>query len=155
MAVESAGLVVYRAGPAGPEVLLAHPGGPFWRRRDLAAWSIPKGLPEPGEPLLDAALREFREETGLEPPAPAAALTPVRGAGKTLHCWLVGADLDLAGFRSAAFEMEWPPRSGRRAHFPEVDAVRYFAETDAMVRIHAAQRPILQEAFARLRDGAA
>lgn len=151
MAIASAGLLVHRSGPSGPEVLLAHPGGPFWRGRDLAAWSIPKGLPEPDETLEAAAVREFHEETGLTPPRPEAALTPVRSGGKIVHCWLAAADPDLTGFRSGLFEMEWPRGSGRRTRFPEVDAVAWFAEVDALVRIHAGQRPILEEAFARLR----
>ena len=113
MTVHSAGLLVHRRGPGGAEFLLVHPGGPYWRGRDLAAWSIPKGLPEPGEALLAAALREFREETGLEPPDPGEALPPLRtGSGKTIHCWLAAGDLDLAGLRSGCFDLEWPPRSG-------------------------------------------
>ncbi|WP_374514898.1 NUDIX domain-containing protein [Brevundimonas sp.] len=152
MAIASAGLLVHRSGPDGPEVLLAHPGGPFWRGRDVAAWSIPKGLPEPGETLEAAALREFREETGLSPPRPEIALRPVRSGGKIVHCWMAAADLDLTGFRSGLFELEWPRGSGRTALFPEVDAVAWFGRADALVRIHAGQRPILEEAFARLRS---
>lgn len=151
MPVLSAGLLVYRKGQGGPEVLLVHPGGPFWRGRDLAAWSVPKGLPEPGETLEAAAAREFREETGLEPPSPGLALTPVRtAAGKTIHCWMAEADLDLADFRSAPFELEWPPRSGRRILAPEADAARYFGEAEALAHIHPGQRAILGEAFSRL-----
>ena len=151
MPVLSAGLLVYRRGSGGPEVLLVHPGGPFWRGRDLAAWSVPKGLPEPGEALEAAAVREFREETGLEPPPPMVALTPVRtAAGKTIHCWMAEADLDLAGFRSAPFQLEWPPRSGRILQAPEADAARYFGEADALAHIHSGQRAILVEAFSRL-----
>lgn len=151
MPVLSAGLLVYRRGPGGPEVLLVHPGGPFWRGRGLAAWSVPKGLPEPGEALEAAAVREFREETGLEPPPPGIALTPVRtAAGKTIHCWMAEADLDLANFHSAPFELEWPPRSGRRLEAPEADAARYFGEADALAHIHPGQRAILVEAFSRL-----
>lgn len=152
MPVLSAGLLIYRRGPGGPEVLLVHPGGPFWRGRDLAAWSVPKGLPEPGEALEAAAVREFREETGLEPPPPGIALTPVRtAAGKTIHCWMAEADLDLANFHSAPFELEWPPRSGRRLEAPEADAARYFGEAEAFERILAGQRAILLEAFEHLR----
>lgn len=151
MPIDSAGLLIHRPGPAGPEVLLVHPGGPWWRGRDAAAWSIPKGLPHAGETLPEAALREFREETGLEPPPPHAALTPVRtGGGKIVHCWLAEGDLDLQGFRSGSFELEWPPRSGRLVAAPEVDAARYFGEPEALTRIHLGQRAILREAFERL-----
>lgn len=151
MPVSSAGLLVHRRTLHGPEVLLVHPGGPWWRGRDLAAWSVPKGLPEAGETLEAAALREFREETGLEPPPPGVALTPVRTeAGKIVHCWLAEADLDLRGFRSAPFELEWPPRSGRRILAPEADAARYFGEAEALERILPGQRAILLEAFFRL-----
>lgn len=151
MPVTSAGLLVHRHGPCGPEVLLVHPGGPWWRGRDLAAWSVPKGLPEPGEALLAAALREFQEETGLEPPPPGPALTPVRTRpGKVIHCWLAEANLDLGRFRSAPFQLEWPIRSGRRLEAPEADAARYFREADALKHIHPGQRPILLEAFSRL-----
>jgi predicted NUDIX family NTP pyrophosphohydrolase len=152
MAQTSAGLLVHRSGAAGPEVLLVHPGGPYWRGRDAAAWSIPKGLPEPGEALETAARREFREETGLEPPPLQIALTPVRTrSGKTIHGWLAEGDLDLSGFRSGLCEIVWPPRSGRIIRAPEADAVRYFPEAEALIRIHAGQRPILCEAFERLR----
>lgn len=155
MPVLSAGLLVCRRGAGGPEVLLVHPGGPFWRDRDPGAWSVPKGLPEAGEALEAAAVREFREETGLDPPPPEFALTPVRtAAGKTIHCWMAEADLDLADFRSVSFELGWPPRSGRRILAPEADAARYFGETEAFERIHPGQRAILLEAFDRLRSGA-
>lgn len=151
MPVSSAGLLVHRQGPRGPEVLLVHPGGPWWRGRDLAAWSVPKGLPDSGEALLAAAVREFQEETGLQPPPPGPALTPVRTrTGKVIHCWLAEADLDLSGFRSAPFDLEWPPRSGRRLQAPEADAARYFGEADALAHIHSGQRAILLEAFSRL-----
>lgn len=148
----SAALLIHRSGREGPEVLLVHPGGPWWRGRDAAAWSIPKGLPEPGEGLLAAALREFREETGLEPPAPQASLAPVRTpGGKVIHCWVAEGDLDLSGFRSLPCEIAWPPGTGRIVTAPEVDAIGYFGEAEALVRIHRGQRPILREAFDRLR----
>lgn len=152
MAQTSAGLLVHRSGSGGPEVLLVHPGGPYWEGRDEAAWSIPKGLPNPGETLEAAALREFREETGLEPPPLQDALAPVRTrAGKIIHVWLAAGDLDLSGFHSGLCEIVWPPRTGRTLSVPEADAVRYFMEADALARIHTGQRPILREAFDRLR----
>ena len=151
MAVVSAGVLVHRSSRAGPEVLLVHPGGPYWQGRDLAGWSIPKGLAEPGEDLRAAAAREFEEELGISPPPTGHPLTPVRASGKIIHCWMAEADLDLTRFRSGSIELEWPPRSGVRISIPEVDAAAYFTEDDALARIHRGQRPILLEAFARLR----
>lgn len=153
MPITTAGLLVFRRRPAGPEVLLVHPGGPWWRGRDIAAWSVPKGLPNAGETLETAAVREFQEETGLEAPFPLIGLRPVRtSSGKVIHCWLGEADLDLTAFQSAPFELEWPPRSGRRILTPEVDAAGYFGKAEALMRIHVGQRPVLQEAFIRLED---
>ena len=149
--VVSAGVLVHRDGPDGPEFLLVHPGGPFWARKDVAAWSIPKGLVEPGEEAWDAALREFAEETGRSIAGPGIALTPCQTpGGKRIVAWLVAADLDPTGFTSTTFEMEWPPRSGRRATFPEVDRAAYFPAPTALEKIHRGQRPILLEAIERL-----
>ncbi|HEY8617239.1 NUDIX domain-containing protein [Phenylobacterium sp.] len=147
----SAGVLVWRRGPDGSELLLVHPGGPYWRGKDEAAWSIPKGLVEPGEDLFAAALREFAEEVGQPLQGPAEPLTPRRlPGGKWVHAFLLEADLDLADLRSNMFEMEWPPRSGRRASFPEVDAAAYFTPADARVRIHRGQQPIIEDALTRL-----
>jgi len=152
----SAGVLVHRPGPAGPEFLLAHPGGPFWARKDLAAWSIPKGLVEAGEETWAAAAREFAEELGqpLGPEvlaAPPQPLTPCRTpGGKLVLAWLVAADLDLSALRSNRFDMEWPRGSGRVRSFPEVDAAAYFPVETALEKIHRGQRPILVEAAARL-----
>lgn len=140
----SAGLVVYRR-RNGIDVLLVHPGGPFWKRRDAGAWSIPKGLVESGD-LLACARREFTEETGLVADGKVIGLSPVRQkSGKTVHAFALEADLDLSRCRSNTFEMEWPPRSGRRQHFPEVDRVAYFDIPTALAKIHAYQRPLIVE----------
>jgi predicted NUDIX family NTP pyrophosphohydrolase len=144
----SAGILVHRTCAGGPEVLLGHPGGPFWSKRDLGAWSVPKGLVEAGEDPLDAAVREFREETGLEISGPFRPLTPLRQrGGKLVLCWAVEADLDLANFAPGAFEMQWPPRSGRMQRFPEIDQLRYFAVEEAMRRILESQLPLIGEAI--------
>jgi predicted NUDIX family NTP pyrophosphohydrolase len=148
----SAGILAWRRGAGGPEVLLVHPGGPYWANKDEAAWSIPKGLVDAGEDGLAAALREFAEELGQPVSGPAIALAPVKlPGGKWVHAWLVEADLDLSGLRSNLFEMEWPPRSGKTAAFPEVDRAAYWAEADALVKIHKGQRPIIESALQRLR----
>jgi len=148
----SAGLLVFRRTGDGPQFLLVHPGGPFWRDRDEGAWSIPKGLVDPGEDELAAARREFLEETGLPAPeATAVRLAEIRqGGGKRVVCWLLEADLDLAGFRSNTFELEWPPRSGRTITVPECDAARYFDVDAALRKILSAQGALLREAMARL-----
>jgi len=146
----SAGLLAFRR-VNGIEVLLAHPGGPFWAKKDDGAWTVPKGLAEPGDDLLATAKREFVEETnlGLAADLTAAdliALTPVRQkSGKIVHAWAFEADLDLGAFASNTFEIEWPPKSGRRQHFPEVDRIAYFALPVAMVKITSYQQPLLRE----------
>lgn len=151
MAQISAGLLVYRRPRGRLEFLLAHPGGPFWRGKDRAAWSVPKGLAEPGEDLWAAARREFQEEIGLTPSGPAVGLAPFRlPGGKQLHCWLVEADLDLSDIRSNSFEMEWPRGSGRRASWPEVDQAAYFDPSTAGWKIHRGQRPLIEAAAAQL-----
>ncbi len=149
----SAGLLVYRRSASGLEFLLAHPGGPFWKNKDDQAWSIPKGLVDDGEDLRAAASREFEEETGRSIDDPGIALAPCRTpARKTIHAWLVEADLDLTTFRSNTFEIEWPPKSGKHASFPEIDRAAYFDAATALVKIHRGQRPILIDAIQRLKD---
>lgn len=148
----SAGVLVYRRREGGPEFLLVHPGGPYWARKDEAAWSIPKGLVEAGEDGWAAARREFAEELGQAIAGEAAPLAPCPTAGgKLILAWLVEADLDLTSLASGEFEIEWPPRSGRRAHFPEVDRAAYFDPAAALWKIHKGQRPILVEAISRLK----
>lgn len=149
----SAGVLVFRRTAEGPEFLLVHPGGPFWAHKDLAGWSIPKGLVDPGEDGWAAAAREFAEELGQpilgrgEPAALPVHRTP---GGKTIHAWLIEADLDISEVRSNLFEMEWPRGSGRLQAFPEVDRAEYCATELALRRIHRGQRPILEAALRRL-----
>jgi predicted NUDIX family NTP pyrophosphohydrolase len=141
----SAGLLAFRR-RTGLEVLLAHPGGPFWAKKDGGAWTIPKGLAEPGTDLLAAARREFAEETNLAAAGHLTPLTPVRQkSGKTVYAWAFEADLDLAAFASNTFEIEWPPKSGKRQRFPEIDRIAYFALPTAAEKIIAYQRPLLHE----------
>jgi predicted NUDIX family NTP pyrophosphohydrolase len=140
----SAGLLAFRRGD-GLEFLLAHPGGPFWARKDDGAWTIPKGLVRPDD-LLTGALREFHEETGLTAQGPFLPLAPVRQkSGKTVHGFAFEGDLDLTAFESNMFEMEWPPRSGRRTQFPEIDRIGWFGVEPAMKKIIPYQRPFLVE----------
>ena len=143
----SAGLLLYRRGPAGLEVLLGHPGGPFYRNKDDGFWTIPKGGAEAGESLTDAARRELREEMGVVVAAE-TTLMPLgeirQKAGKAVHAWAVEGDLP-AGFTptSNTFEIEWPPRSGRRQSFPEIDRVAFFPVAEARRKMNAAQSAFL------------
>ena len=133
------------------EVLLVHPGGPFWAKKDLGAWTIPKGEIAEGEDPLAAARREFEEETGLRLAGEAVALTPRRQAGgKLVHAWMVRGDLDPATVKSNTFTLEWPPRSGRRREFPEVDRAAWFPLDEARRRILESQVPLLDEAERRV-----
>jgi predicted NUDIX family NTP pyrophosphohydrolase len=144
----SAGLLMYvRAGSGPLQVLLAHPGGPYWRKKDRGAWTIPKGLPEAGEGELDAALREFEEETGLRAQQPFIALTPIRQkSGKLVRCWAFEGDARAALAPGASrFEIEWPPHSGQRTSFPEVDDVRLFEIEDALTKIVPGQAGFVRE----------
>jgi predicted NUDIX family NTP pyrophosphohydrolase len=145
----SAGLLLYRGAGERLEVLLVHPGGPFWQRKDAGAWSIPKGLVDPGEDPLAAARREFAEETGATADGPATPLGVVtQKGGKVVHAWGVLGDLDPGAIASNTFEMEWPPRSGKRATFPEIDRAAWFDLEEARARILPAQAAFLD----RLRD---
>lgn len=142
----SCGLLMYRRRKGAWFVLLIHPGGPYWRKRDAGAWSIPKGGPNPGEDLLAAAKREFTEETGFIARGPFAPLAPCRQAGgKLVHCWAFRGDADPAKLRSVTFEMEWPPRSGRRAAFPEADRAAWFTPAEAMIKLLPAQRDFIRQ----------
>jgi predicted NUDIX family NTP pyrophosphohydrolase len=146
----SAGIVAFRRKPA-LEVLLAHPGGPFWAKKDAGVWTIPKGLVEPGDNLAATARREFTEETNLTAEGELVALTPVnQKSGKVVHAFAIEADFELGAFSSNTFEIEWPPKSGRRQSFPEIDRIAYFALPAAKTKIIAYQLPLLLELEARL-----
>ncbi|NOX53874.1 MAG: NUDIX domain-containing protein [Planctomycetes bacterium] len=148
MAKISAGLVMYRIHRGRPEFLLVHPGGPFFKNKDEGAWSIPKGEVDPGEDLLAAAQREFREELGLEPQGPFLPLEPIRQkSGKRVYAWAFEGDCDPSRIRSNTFTMEWPPKSGRRVEFPEIDRAAFFDLDIACKKILPAQRPLLEQLF--------
>ena len=152
MGEKSAGILVFRRRAEGPEFLLAHPGGPFWRSKDEGAWSIPKGIINDGEETLAAARREFEEEVGQSIGGDFVELTPRKQkSGKLVYAWMVEADLDLASFRSILFEMEWPRRSGQMASFPEIDRVGYFGPDEALVKILPGQARFIEEALERLK----
>jgi predicted NUDIX family NTP pyrophosphohydrolase len=145
----SAGILAFRRKPA-LEVLLAHPGGPFWAKKDDGVWTIPKGLVEPDDDLLATARREFTEETNLAADGELFALTPVnQKSGKLVHAFAVEADFELAAFASNTFVMEWPPRSGKLQNFLEIDRIAYFALPAAKTKIIAYQLPLLVELEAR------
>jgi predicted NUDIX family NTP pyrophosphohydrolase len=147
----SAGLLAFRRNKPVIEVLLAHPGGPFWANKNDGAWTIPKGLVEPGDDLLSAARREFTEETNLVADGEVFALTPVnQKSGKVVHAFAFEADFRLDTFASSTFEMEWPPRSGRRQSFPEIDRIAYFPLPIATIKIITYQQPLLREIEQRL-----
>lgn len=141
----SAGLLMYRrAADGAAQVLLAHPGGPFWRGKDQGAWTIPKGEYEAPEQPLAAARREFTEETGFEAAPPFLPLGEiVQKNGKRITAWAFEGDCDPAQLRCNTFEMEWPPRSGRMQSYPEVDRIEWFSMADARRKIVPAQRALL------------
>ena len=147
----SAGLLPFRPRPHGPEFFLVHPGGPFWARKDAGSWSIPKGLYEEGELPLESAKREFTEETGLSVDGDFLALGEFRQpGGKIVSAWLIEADCDAGAVKSNLFSIEWPPRSGRMAEFPEIDRAAWFSSQEAMVKIVAGQKPIIERALETL-----
>jgi predicted NUDIX family NTP pyrophosphohydrolase len=158
---QSAGILLYRrpvGSDGGPQVLLAHPGGPFFARRDEGHWSIPKGEPDEGETdLLLVARREFEEETGRatpngppDGPPPIELGTIVQKGGKVVHAWAIEGDLDPGAAVSNEFEMEWPPRSGRRQRFPEIDRVAWFEPDEARLRLKPTQVPFVDRLVAAL-----
>jgi predicted NUDIX family NTP pyrophosphohydrolase len=142
----SAGLLMYRICGGSAQVLLAHPGGPFFRNKDRGAWSIPKGEVGPDEDLFETARREFEEETGLRPSGPFAALTPVKqSGGKAVHAWAFEGDCELTTIVSNTFTMEWPPKSGLQAEFPEIDQCDFFDLYTAKWKINPAQASLIDE----------
>ena len=152
MARMSAGLLIHRSRNGALEVFLVHPGGPFWAKKDDGAWSIPKGEYEQGEDPLTVARRELKEETGLEVDGEFTKLDPVRQAGgKVVTAFAIEADVDATRITSNTFEMEWPPRSGRRQQFPEVDRAAWFAIGQARVKLLASQVPLLDQLETLLR----
>lgn len=148
MPARSAGILAYRV-RSDLEVLLVHPGGPFWRNKDLGAWSIPKGEYGDEQDAEEAARREFAEELGLELVGPLIALGQVKQRGKIVTAFAVELDIDTRNVCSNTFEIEWPPRSGKRQAFPEIDRAAFFTLDEAKRKINEGQRPLL-ERLARL-----
>ena len=150
MSNESSGILLYRQENDQLEVLLVHPGGPFWKKKDLGAWSIPKGEFEDEDPL-SAAKREFEEEIGTPIDGVMIALRPQeQKAGKVVHAWAVEGDLNPEEIRSNTFEMEWPPKSGRKQAFPEIDRAEWFPVQKALQKINQAQAAFIQELIEKL-----
>lgn len=144
----SAGLLMYRLKDGEPEVLLAHPGGPFFQKKDEEHWSIPKGEPDDNEGMLDAAIREFKEETGIAPPENKNDYIElgsiVQKGGKTVYGWAFqGAYMRDLEFKSNEFEIEWPPHSGKRMRFPEIDRIEFFSTEEALKKIKETQREFI------------
>jgi predicted NUDIX family NTP pyrophosphohydrolase len=145
MPKKSAGVLVYRKTKEEYEVLLVHPGGPFWARKDLNSWSIPKGEFEDDEEPIDAAKREFEEETGFKIEGKFIELNPVKQpSGKLIYSWAVEGDIDASEVKSNLFKMEWPPRSGAFKEFPEIDRAEWFDFETAKQKVLSGQIPILE-----------
>ena len=146
MAKQSAGVLLFRKKREQLEVFLVHPGGPFWIKKDAGAWSIPKGEIETGEEALQVAKREFKEETGQEIEGSFSELQPVKQkAGKIIKAWAVEGDIDENTIVSNTFEIEWPPGSGKKKIFPEVDKAQWFSLTEASEKINPGQLPLIEE----------
>jgi predicted NUDIX family NTP pyrophosphohydrolase len=152
MPKRSAGILMYRRAGTGIEVLLVHPGGPFWAKKDLGAWSIPKGEYSADEEPLGVAVREFEEETGARPRGDFLPLGELVQPGrKVVTAWALEGEFDVTALKSNLFELEWPPKSGRRASFPEVDRAEWFAAADARPKILSGQREFIDRLLAALR----
>src|SRR3984893_17624342 len=146
MSRTSAGLLMYRFHDGFVQVLLAHPGGPFFKKKDDGAWTIPKGEPDPGEDLLLAAQREFKEETGLVPRGPFIPLKSIKQkGGKTVHAWAFEGDCDPKAIESNPFTLEWPPHSGIQREFPEIDRAEFFDLEEARKKIKGGQDALIDE----------
>jgi predicted NUDIX family NTP pyrophosphohydrolase len=154
VARRSAGILLYRLESGAPEVLLVHPGGPFWARKDAGVWSIPKGEHDDGEDALACALREFEEETGaaLDPADPMELGSITQRGGKVVTAWAAEGDLDPDTVKSNTFTMEWPPRSGRSAEFPEIDRAGWFGVAAAREKLNPAQTEFLDRLLERLAE---
>ena len=151
MKKRSAGILAWRSGADGPEVFLVHPGGPFWKNKDDGAWSIPKGEIDPDEEPLSAAQREFQEETGQKVGGTFTPLTPVKiASGKVIEAWAIEHELDASAIVSNSFEIEWPPRSGKKQAFPEVDRAAWFSGPIALQKITRGQVPLLVQLLEKL-----
>ncbi|SRR6266851_8102824 len=151
MAKRSAGILMYRRSAPGVELLLVHPGGPFWAKKDLGAWSLPKGEYSDTEDPAAVAIRELEEETGARPPGELLPLGELVQPGrKIVTAWAVEGDFDVTSLKSNSFEMEWPPKSGRRTSFPEVDRAEWFSTTDARRKILPGQAAFIDRLLAAL-----
>jgi predicted NUDIX family NTP pyrophosphohydrolase len=147
----SAGLLLYKLEQGELQVLLVHPGGPFFRNKDPGAWTIPKGEVQEGEDLLATARREFAEETGVTPTGDFISLMPIKQkGGKVVHAWAVAGNFNPADLKSNTFQLEWPPKSGKFAAFPEVDRAAWFTLAQAKEKINAAQLSLVEELAAKL-----
>jgi predicted NUDIX family NTP pyrophosphohydrolase len=143
---QSAGILLYRAGVSGPEVFLVHPGGPFWKNKDAGAWTIPKGEFDDSEDPLAAAIREFKEETGYNIKGEFKPLGHIQQkAGKAVYAWAMAGDIDATTIKSNFFEMEWPPKSGKKQSFPEIDRASWFKLSDAREKINSSQAKFLDQ----------
>ena len=146
MAKKSAGILLYRIQNKNPEIFLVHPGGPFWAKKDDGAWSIPKGEFEENEDPLEAAKREFEEETGLRISGEFVQLNPIKQkSGKIVFAWALEGNFDPATIKSNSFEIEWPPGSGKMRSFPEIDKAEWFSITVAKTKINSGQSALINE----------
>ena len=151
MANQSAGILLYRRRNNRVELFLVHPGGPFWQKKDLGAWTIPKGEFTENEKGLKAAQREFEEETGIALSGNFIELTPVKQkAGKLIYAWALEGNVDPSAIVSNSFKIEWPPKSGQYREFPEIDKAEWFSEEEAKEKINPAQARLVDELLQRL-----